>query len=272
MKVTWKGSISFGLVDIAVELYPAIKPHTLDFDLFHTKCHSPISYQRWCAACNKEVPWEEVEKGIQLKDGSNLVMTPENLKKLRPEKTDEIIIVAFVDEDIIDPILFNKHYYVLPAKPSYQSFFLFAASLDDLDSVAIGQFVMRDKQYVCAIRPYRDVLLLTTLNYAYEIRTLKKMEAIKPPKITKKELALAEQLINKLTEKKFDITKFKDFFVTELIKQISKLKKGTLLPEKKIKAIEKQPKAVSLIKVLEASLTQLKKPKKKAAKITKKRA
>lgn len=161
---------------------------------------------------------------------------------------------------------------MLPAKPAYQSFFLFAASLADLGRVAIGQFVMRDKQYICAIRPYKNILLLTTLNYAYEVRTLKKMEEIKPPKITKKELALAEQLINKLTEKKFDITKFKDFFVTELIKQISKLKKGTLLPEKKIKAIEKQPKAVSLIKALEASLTQLKKPKKKAAKITKKRA
>jgi len=250
MKVSWKGSLTFGQVDIRVELYSAIEHHEFDFKLLHKKYHHAITYHRWCTYCDKEVAWSDIVKGIELADGSYFIMTPENLRKLKPEKTDVITVVECIDLDMIDPLLFNEHYYVLPSNIE-QSFFLFATALADLDKVAIGTFVMRDKDHVCVMRPYQDVLLLTTLNYAYEIKTLPKMQMLKTPKLPAQELKLAEQLIKKLTKKKFDITQFKDTFMTELMKKVRKLKKGIALPkEEKIK----KQKAESLRNALEASL------------------
>lgn len=255
MKTSWKGSLAFGLVSIDVELYSAIQPHTIGFKLVHSVCHTPITYKRWCSHCNQEVEWNEVDKAIQLKDGTYFIITPENLKKLRPKRTETIAIVEFVDTQAIDPVLYDTHYYVAPSKAPYHAFFLFAAALADLNKVAIGQFALRDKEYVCAIRAYRNMLLLTTLNYAYEVKIFTKMEEIEAPKIDAKELKLAEQLISKLSKKKFDIAKFKDTFAVALVEKISELKKGIALPEKK-KEIEK-PAPISLIKALQQSLSQI---------------
>ncbi len=261
MKTSWKGSLTFGLVDIQIELYSAIQPHSIGFKLLHAKCHTPISYLRWCSHCKQEVAWDEIEKGIQLKDGTYFIITPENLKKLRPRKTENIAIVEFVDAQAVDPVLYDKHYYVMPAKAPYHAFFLFAAALADVSKIAIGQFVMRDKQYVCAIRPYRNIMLLTMLNYGYEVKKLAKMDELEAPKLDTKELKLAEMLMSKLYHKKFDIEQYKDTFALELVKKITELKKGVAIPEKE-KVVEK-PKPVSLIKALEASLSQLEEPKAK---------
>ncbi|HVX01008.1 MAG TPA: Ku protein [Candidatus Babeliaceae bacterium] len=267
MRTSWKGSLTFGLVDIAVELYAAIQPHSIGFKLLHAKCHTPITYKRWCSHCNQEVSWDEIEKGIELKDGTYFIITPENLKMLRPKKTDNIAIVEFVNADAIDFVLFDKHYYVGPGKTPYHAFFLFAAALADLGKTAIGQFVMRDKEYVCAIRPYKNILLLTTLNYAYEVKKMDKLADLKAPKLDTAELDLAEQLIGRLMKKSFEIEQFKDTFATELVKRIAEIKKGIEVPEKKRKELE-APKPTSLIKALQASLSKFEEPKKSATKKT----
>ncbi len=270
MKPSWKGSLTFGLVNIDVELYSAIAPHIIGFKLLHSKCLKPITYHRWCTHCKKEVAWDEIEKGIQLKDGTFFVMTPANLKKLKPTRTTSIIIKEFVDLQKIDPILFNEHYYIAPSTEHYQqhAFFLFASAMTDIDKVAIGQFVMRDKEYVVAIRPYKNILLLTTLNYAYEVKKLARIDELKIPTFATKELKLAEQLIESLAKTTFDIKKYKDTFATGLINKISKLKKGIAIPTEK-KALEK-PKEPSLIHALQASIQHTQKP--KASKPTKKQA
>ena len=259
MKPSWKGSLTFGLVDINVELYSAIAPHIIGFKLLHSTCLKPITYHRWCAHCKKEVAWQEIEKGIQLKDGTFFVMTPANLKKLKPKRTENIAITEFVDTQSIDPILFNEHYYVAPSTVSYQhyAFFLFASAMADINKVAVGQFVMRDKEYVVAIRPYKNILLLTTLNYSYEVKKLAAVEDLKKPKIDAKELKLAEQLIDSLATTTFDIKKYKDTFATELVKKISKLKKGIAIPAEK-KRIEKR-KEPSLLQALQASIKHVQK-------------
>ncbi len=258
MKISWKGSISFGLVNINVELYSAIAHQALGFKLLHSSCHKPISYHRWCPHCKKEVIWEDVVKGIKLANGSYFIMTPENIKKLKPEKTDIITIIEFVNHDALDPLLLDKHYYVAPSKTPYNAFFLFAQALEDLGMVAIGQVVLRDKQYVCAIRPYKNMLLLTTLNYAYEVKRLPKMEELKKPKLPVKDLKLAESFIKKLSKKKFDITQYKDTFATELLKRIKNFEKGKQ-PKKRAKKPEKL-KETSLIKALQKSINQIKEP------------
>lgn len=261
MKPSWQGSLTFGLVDINVELYSAIAPHIIGFKLLHSTCLKPITYHRWCAHCKKEVAWQEIEKGIQLKDGTFFVMTPANLKKLKPKRTENIAITEFVDTQSIDPILFNEHYYVAPSTVAYQhyAFFLFASAMADINKVAVGQFVMREKEYVVAIRPYKNILLLTTLNYSYEVKKLAAVEDLKKPKIDAKELKLAEQLIDSLATTTFDIKKYKDTFATELVKKISKLKTGIAIPAEK-KRIEKT-KEPSLLQALQASIKHVQKAK-----------
>jgi len=256
----WKGAISFGLVNIYIELYTAIKAHSLGFNLLHAKCHTPINYRRWCPHCDKEVSWDEIVKGMKLENGTYFIITKETLEKLRPEKTDFINIVEFIDVNALQPIYFDQHYYIAPAKETDKAFFLFLAALKELDKIAIGQFVLRDKQYVCSIQPYENALLLTTLNYEYEIKHVKKVEELKVPKIEKAELRLAQQLIDKLSSKKFDMSKFKDTFAAQLQKRIKEASKSKLKKVKESKKPQKREKGVSLIEVLQASLKKSKHP------------
>ncbi len=254
MRSLWKGTLSFGLVNIYVEAYSAIQEHSLGFKLLHAKCHTPISYQRWCSHCKQTVEWQDIVKGLKVEDDTYFILTQENLKKLRPEKTDTIEIIEFVDVLAIDPIYYDQHYYLAPAKVSDKAYFLFIAALSHLNKVAIGRFVFKDKEYIGAIQPHNNGLLLTTLNYEYEIRPFKKLEELTPPEhMESRELKLAEQLINKLSKKKFDMSRFKDSFAEKLKEQIKKASKGKLvIPEvKKPTKVAEQP---SLMDALKASI------------------
>lgn len=220
MKSIWKGSIAFGLVNIRIQLYTALESHALGFTLLHETCHTPLNYHRWCPKCKKEVQWESTVKGIKKPDGSFLILTQEMISKLKPETTNEIKIVEFVDAHQIPIIYMNHHYYVAPSKKDDTSFALFLKALEKLDKVAIGQFVMRDKQYVCAIRADAGYLVLTTLHYAYEVRGAEKLAYTKHQKLNATELKLAQEFIQKLSVKKFDITAFKDTFAQEIKKRL----------------------------------------------------
>src|SRR3989339_363129 len=220
MQAIWQGDISFGLVNIPVKLYAAIKEHTLGFNILCKKCHSQLHYERWCPQCKKEIPWNETVKGLKLPNGKTFIIDQEELQKLKPEKTDAIDIVEFVPMQQVNPIYLNNHYYMAPAKKDEKSFFLFLEALKKEAKAAIGRFVMRDKEYTCLIEPYENALLLTTLNYAYEIRPIEKLGLKKIPKIHPAELKLARMLINKLTKKAFDMGTFKDTFVEQLKKKI----------------------------------------------------
>jgi DNA end-binding protein Ku len=254
MKTIWKGSLTFGLVNIPIELYSAVAQHSLGFKLLHKKCHTPITYKRWCEHCNKEVMWEDVVKGIKLPDDTYFIMTKENLEKLKPAKTDSIDIVEFVDASAVSPIYYDKHYYLMPAKVTDKAFYLFIAALTELGTCAIGQFVMKDKQYVCAIQPYSSGMLLSTLNYQYEVKELPKFTELKSPKIAKQELQLAEELINRLHVSKLDMSKFKDSFAQEIAKKIKQAAKGIAIPKEAKKQKPEKTTTVPLLDALKASL------------------
>lgn len=254
-KATWKGSINFGLVSIDVALFVAVKEHIIGFKLLHAKCNNPVLYKRWCDYCSKEVVWEDIVKGIKLKDGSYFILTEQNLKKLKPTRTNSIDIVEFVDRDEILSVYQAQHYYVIPQKINDKSYFVFIKALQATSRVAIGQFVLRDKEYVCMLEPLQDVLCLTVLNYSYEIQKIQEVESLDmPKKISDQEIELAKLLIDKLSKKKFDLTKFKDTFVVNLLENIKKSKKGL----KAIKEIPKKKKKIeqksSLMSNLKASL------------------
>jgi DNA end-binding protein Ku len=258
MKSIWKGSLSFGLVTIPVRLYSAVQEHAIGFTLLHNKCQTPIFYKRWCAHCKKEVAWVDVVKGLQ-QNGSYAILTQEKLKALKPKTTDTIAIIEFVNADQIEPVYLEHHYYVGPEKAGEKSFYLFQAALEKSGKVAIGSFVMREKQYVCVINPYENTMLLTTLNYAYEIRSLAEVPNLKqqPQKLSASELKLAQDLIAALTKKKFDLTKFKDTFAQELKAALKSAKKEKVIKKKKEKEVasaKKQKEESSLMTALRASL------------------
>lgn len=259
MKSIWKGNISFGLVTIPVRLYSAVQEHTFGFTLLHNKCHTPITYKRWCDHCKKEVPWADVVKGLKQENGTYAILTQEKLKALKPKTTDAISIVEFVNATQIEPIYLEHHYYLGPEKAGEKSFYLFKKALEQSGKVAIGTFVMREKQYVCVINPYDTTMLLTTLNYAYEIRPVADVPNLKeaPKKLEPEQLRLAQDLINALTKKKFDLSQFKDTFAQELkaaLKASKKEKVGNKKKEKNTPLVKKKKNESSLMTALRASL------------------
>ena len=261
MRSIWSGVISFGLVNIPVELCSAINRHTLGFKLLHAACNTPLNYRKWCAHCKADVAFDQVVKGIKMGD-SYITITPAQLKKMKLEKTDIINIVEFVDKDLVSPLYYDTHYYVIPEKKSTdKAFYLLGTALSFTNKVAIGSFVLRDKQYVCAIQAYENVLLLSTLNYAYEIRDIPvqsvKLNATRMKAIASKgDLELAEQLIKKLTKKTFDISSFKDTFADQLKKYIQQNSKKLPRVKQLKKKEETAVKHASLTHMLQSSLKQ----------------
>lgn len=253
MKKIWSGSLSFSLVTIPVALYTAIKEHVFGFTLLCAKCHTPIEYERFCPHCKKEVSWHNIVKGLKQPDGKYFVITPEKLKALKPEKMDEIAIKEFVPFGTIDAIYFEHHYYLAPVKEGQSAYTLFRTALSDTHKAAIATLVMRDKEYVCAISPYQNGLLLTTLNYAYEIVPSKEIfQAVKAKKPSATELKLAKQLIAQNTAKEFNIAPFKDSFIEKLKRAIktSKHKK----PSTRGTAKKTRARAENLTSALKASI------------------
>ena len=251
MKTVWKGSISFGLVNIPIRLYAAVEPQTKGFRLLHKKDKVPIQYKRWCPKHKQEVAWTDIVKGVEIEKNKFYVFEKEELEQLKPKKTDEISILEVIDSWQIDPIYYDHHYFIGPETEREKAYFLFKEVMERCAKAALGRFVLHDKEYVCAIESYKDGLLLTTLNYAHEIRNIKSMDFIgDAPSLSKKEVDLAMQLIEKLQTKEFDISEFEDTYIDELKALIKKKSKGEII-ELKFKPEKKEK---NLIEALKASL------------------
>ena len=251
MRSIWNGSISFGLVSIPVKLYSAVSPSSIGFRLLCRKCMTPVRYERHCEGCKGEVKWEDTLKALDLGDGQFLPFEQEELDAIRPEKTDRIEIVEFVGEDELEPLYYNKFYFCAPPKSTDRAFFLFHRVLNDSKKVAIGRFVMREKEYVCAISAYGKGLLLSTLNYKYEIRNIEDIGVLaEAPKLKKEEIQLAKKLVDQLTQAELNLEEFNDTFAEKLQEMIKK-KEKVFVPETQ----EERPfDEASLMDALQASL------------------
>ncbi len=253
MKVVWKGSISFGLVNIPVRLYAAVEPQSKGFRLLHNKDKVPIQYKRWCPKQKQEVAWGDIVRGLEMGKDKYIVLEKEELEKLKPKSTDSIDIVEVIDAWQIDPIYYDHHYFIGPESEKEKAFFLFKQVMEECAKAAVGRFVFHEKEYVCAIESYKDGLLLTTLNYDHEIRNIKHVEYLSDaPSLKKEELDLAKQLIEKLEKKEFDISEFQDTYMDELKELIKKKAKGAVIVVKQ--KPEKVTKEKNLIEALKASL------------------
>jgi len=220
MRSIWSGAISFGLVNIPVKLNSAIESSEgLDFDMLSKKDMAPIRYARIDTETGKEVAWKDIVKGYEYAKGKYVVVTDEDFKKASPEKSRSIDIVQFVKEDEIDPIYYEKPYYLVPDKGADKSYHLLIKALDETKTVGLAEFMLRNRMHICALKSYEGALLLHQLRYEEEIREVPEVEKSKSEKISPKEVELAKKLINQLTES-FNPAEFKDTYVDELKKVI----------------------------------------------------
>jgi DNA end-binding protein Ku len=252
MRSLWSGSLSFGLVSIPVKLYSASVDRALSFKLFDKHGNCPVSYTRVCRSNGKEIPFHDIVKGYEYKKGDYIVLNQEDFKKAAPKKTELINILQFSSEADIDPKYYENPYYIEPDKKAAKAYILLREALKKSKKVAIAKFVMRAKEYVAAIKPEGNLLLLHQLRYEDEIREETDLN-IPDVKYSKAELDMAQELIKKLS-KKFDSGKFKDTYTEELLKVIKAKSKG-----KKIKTSVKSPYAKNtemkdLMKLLKQSL------------------
>src|SRR5258706_7144152 len=193
----WNGSITFGLVTIPVKLFTAVRENEgIQFHLLHDKDQARIHNVRQCEVDGKEVPWNDVVRGFEYEKGQYIVVTDDELKKYRPEATQTIEIAQFVDETEIDPMLYDKPYWLEPEKKGRHAYALLRAALRKSGKVGIAKVVLRTREYLCAVKPHGDALVLGMMHFADENVSPKDLEL--PPakeKTPESEMKAAMMLI-----------------------------------------------------------------------------
>jgi DNA end-binding protein Ku len=220
----WSGSISFGLVNVPVRLYSAVTEHKLQFHFVHEKDNSPIGYEKICKKEDKPVPDDEIVKAFEYRKGEYVFMQDEDFEAARVDgyKTSEI--TDFVPYQNIDPIFFAHTYLVRPGKGAEKTYSLLVKAMEDSDLAAIAKFVMRDRQYLGALRIREGVITLEQLHFADEIRRVDDVKAARAP-VSKQELEAARQLIESWTTE-WRPEKYKDTYRDALMEVIEARRKG----------------------------------------------
>ena len=254
-RALWSGSLSFGLVNVPVQLVSAARDLDYHFHQLHEKDKVPIEQRRVCSKENEEVTWEEVAHGYDL-DGKQVVVTDEELGSVQPRKTRTIDVEAFVDLGEVDPIYFDHPYFLIPAGDSegtLRAYRLLVETLADQDQVAIGRFVMRTKEYLVAVRAREGVLGLSTMLFHDEVRPAKDVES-GGKKPSKKQLDTAVAIVEGLSTD-WDPGRYQDCYRERLKRVIdAKRKRKTI----EVPKPEKEPKpAPDLMDALERTLEQL---------------
>jgi DNA end-binding protein Ku len=223
-RAIWSGAISFGLVNVPVRMYSAIAEHKLHFHWIHEKDESPIGYQKICKLEEKPVPDDEVVKAFEFEPGEYVFMEDEDFEAARVEGYKTIEITDFVAYEQIDPIYFARTYYLGPQERGEKVYALLARAMEQSELAAIAKFVMRDRQNLGALRVRDGVITLEQMYFADEIRPL---DEIKPKngKVSKEELAMAEQLIDNFSGD-FKPEKYKDTYRDALCEIIKAKRKG----------------------------------------------
>jgi DNA end-binding protein Ku len=258
-RAIWSGTLSFGLVNIPVKLVSAVQSEEIDFDMLSKEDMAPIRYARIDSKTGKEVDWKNIVKGFQYAKGKYVVVDNEDFEKASPKKSRSIDIVQFSKAEEIDPIYFEKPYYLVPAKGGEKTYRLLIKALEETGSVGIAEFMLRNREHVCAIKPYNDTLMLNQMRYQEEVKELPETATDNKEKVTAQELELAVKLIDSLTET-FNPAAFKDTYITELKKIIKAKAAG-----KHIRIAEPEGKPTATVKdLMEVLKRSLEKGKKRA--------
>jgi DNA end-binding protein Ku len=256
MATIWKGALSFGLVNIPVELKPAVRSDdNISFRLLHAEDLSPVKYERICSADGEVVPWSEIVKGYEYQKGKFVVMTDDDFKAAAIESSRAIEILDFVKEEEIDPRFFETPYYLVPTKGGEKAYALLREAIRKSESIGIGKITIRQKQHLAGIKVVGDALVLEIMRFAGELvdqsdYTFPAAEGVRP-----QELSMAEQLIANLAEP-FDPEKYTDDYRANLMKVIRAKMKGKKIEVEEPDEQTEDRGVIDLMSRLQASLEQ----------------
>jgi DNA end-binding protein Ku len=257
-RAIWSGAISFGLVNIPVKLYSAVSRKTVRFHQLDQEDNQRIQQRRVNPRTGEEVPYENLVKGYEVGPDRYVVITPEELESLEPEKTRTIDIEDFVDLEQIDPIFYDHPYYLVPDTGAGKAYLLLLDAMKESGKVAIARVVLRQKEHLVAIRPRDDVLTMETMLFADEVVSpdgLDEKPADGKAKTSKKELEMAQQLIDSLSGD-FEPDKYRDEYRERVLDLIERKAEGE---EIVLEAPQEAPKQVpDLMAALEESIASTK--------------
>jgi DNA end-binding protein Ku len=270
----WKGAISFGLVNVPVELFSAEKRSAeLDLTLLDKRDLAPVGYKRVNKATGKEVPWAEIVKGYEYDDDKYVVLSEEDFRRANVEAAKTVEILAFVDLAEIEPLFFETPYYLAPGKRGEKAYALLRETLRKSGKAGIATVVIRTRQYLAALIPRDEVLVLNTLRYANELKDVDDLgiptSAFKGPRVTAKEIDMALRLVEDMSDG-WKPEQYKDTYGEDLLARIKeKIKKGQTEeitePEKEAKERE-GAEVIDLMALLKKSVGQKAKPARKHSK------
>jgi DNA end-binding protein Ku len=253
----WSGAIAFGLVNVPVKLYSAVRSKDVRFHELHAADGVRLTRKRMCPAEDVEVPYEEVIKGYEISPGRYVTMSREELESLAPKATRSIDIEDFVDLDEIDPVFFEHPYYLVPDRGAAKAYSLLLAAMRESRKVAIARVVIRTKGYLAAIRPMGDALAMTTMLFADEVIPQDSIDELPRAEAepTERELRMAEQLIASLTTD-FEPERYRDEYRERVLELIERKAEGQVIeqPEEE----EEPARVLDLVAALEASLAEAK--------------
>ncbi|MBX9667867.1 MAG: Ku protein [Candidatus Obscuribacterales bacterium] len=252
-RAIWSGIITFGMVSIPVKLYSATDNKDISFNQLHRDCKGRVKEQRMCPTCDRKIEYEEIEKGYEYAKGQYVVLTKEDLEKLPLPNKNAIEITSFIDNTEIDPVFYDKAYYLEPDEAARKPFALFMRAMMDKGVVAVAKVTIRTKERLCCLRTYGGTMMMNTLLYPDEVR----VEANKPlpdVQVSDKELAMASSLID-LMAQEFTPTTYKDSYREALLQLIEAKLEGKEIHEAPATA---QTNVVDLMEALQASMESIK--------------
>ena len=250
MRAIWTGSISFGLINIPIKIFSAIEESTLDMDMLDQKDHANIKFKRVNENTGKEVPYANIVKGYKI-DDKYVILEDTDFEAADAVKTKTIDIQSFALEKEIESIYYEQPYYLQPDKGAMKAYALLRDALEKSGKVGVTSFVLRNKESLAILKPYKNLILLNKIRFAQEIRDTSDLKLPAVSKGKTKEMDMATKLIDQLTEK-FDISNFKDEYTAKLLKIIKNKAKGKKQAAPKLKVVHKQ--SDDLMSMLKASL------------------
>jgi DNA end-binding protein Ku len=255
-RAIWKGSISFGLVNIPIALYPATRREEFKFRLLRKSDLSPVNYKRVAEKDGREVPWDQIVKGYEYDKGKYVVLKDEDFQRVDVEATQTVDIQDFVELDEIDPIFFYKPYYLEPQRGGDKAYALLRDALKNSKKVGVAKVVIKTREYLAGVKPEDGVLVLELMHFADELADPGKLHVPKKTDIGKREMNMAKSLIDSMSSK-WNPEKYKDDYREALMEVIEeKVEAGGKEIEEKPRKAPKPTKVIDLVSVLQKSLDQ----------------
>jgi DNA end-binding protein Ku len=263
-RALWKGAISFGLVNIPIELHTAVRNHRPKFRMLHAKDKSPVKFERVCVRDGHPVAWEDLVKGYEYSKGHFVILTKEDFQAAALEKTRTVDIIDFVRADEVDDRFFETPYYLTPAKGGERSYALLREAIRESKRIGIATFILREAQHLAAVEVIGPAIVLTVMRFADELVDTGAFDFPSPAQVRKPELEMAKALVNNLAAK-WSPSKYTDQYRENLMRIIKGKVKGTDV-ELEEAATPRDTKVVDLMERLRRSLAQSGGSKAKAAK------